>query len=335
MNTLTRLVLLTVCCLPLAAAEEPYHFIKEIHIGGAGGWDYITVDAERHRAYASHSTKVVVIDTETGAIVGEVPDLAGVHGMAIAADLGRGFTSNGRDNTSTIVDLKTLETIGKVATGGKPDAILYDPARREVYTFNATGLSATVFDATGGKVVATIDLGGKPEAAVVDTAAHRVFVNIEDKAAIAVIDTESKKVVGTFALPGCEEPTGLAYAQAEHRLFSACHSGVLKMVDSVSGKVVGTTPIGGGVDGAVYDTATKYVFTSNGEGTVTIAHLDSADKLTVVQTLKTAPLARTMALDPITHRIYLSGADSTPAAVPGARPTPVADTFKVLVYGPR
>ena len=141
MRNVAGLVLLTVFCLPLGAAEEPYHFIKEIHIGGAGGWDYITVDAAQHRAYASHSTKVVVLDTESGTIVGEVPDLDGVHGMAIASDLGRGFSSNGRANTSTIVDLKTLKAIGKVETGARPDAILYDPARKEIYTFNGTGMS--------------------------------------------------------------------------------------------------------------------------------------------------------------------------------------------------
>ena len=266
-------------------------------------------------------------------MVGEIPDLPGVHGFALAADLGRGFSSNGRENTSTIVDLKTLAVIAKVETGGNPDAILYERGRKEVYTFNGSGKSATVFEAASGKVVATIDLGGKPEAAVADQATRRVFVNIEDTATLVAIDTATHTVVSKWPLTGCEEPTGLAYAEVEHRLFSVCHNSVMTMIDSASGKVVSTLPIGARVDGAAYDPQTKYVFSSNGDGTVTIAHLESPDKLTVVQTLKTQPSARTMILNPITHEIYLPAADSAPSAAAGGRSAQVPDSFKVLVYG--
>ncbi len=313
------------------AADEPYHFIKDIAIGGPGGWDYISVDSTAHRLYVTHATKVVVVDAETDKIVGEIGDTAGVHGFALAPDLGRGFSSNGRANTATIVDLKTLKAIGTVATGGNPDAILYEPGRKEVYTFNGTGKSATVFEAQTGKVAATIDLGGKPEFAVADSAARRVFVNIEDTNELAALDTTAHTVVARWPLKGCDEPTGLAYDAAHHRLFSVCHNKVLTMSDGVSGKVVATAPIGARVDGAAFDPATGYLFSSNGEGTVTIARVEAPDKLALVQTLQTQPSARTIVLDPVTHNIYLPAATMTTG--PDGRTQPVPDSFKVLVYG--
>lgn len=314
-------------------AAEPYHLIKEIPVGGAGGWDLLGIDPQAHRLYVSHATKVVVIDTNAEKVVGEIPDTPGVHGFAVAADLGRGFTSNGRENTSTIVDLKTLKMLGKVNTGGNPDIILYEPGRKEIYTFNGTGKSATVFDARTGNVVATIDLKGKPELAAADPAAHRIFVNIEDANSLDAIDTTTHTVVATWPLAGCEAPTGLAYAPAQHRLFSACSdNNVMTMTDSASGKVIASIPTGGGADGAAFDSKTGYVFTSNGEGTVTIAHLDAPNKLTIVQTLKTQPSARTMILDPVTHNIYLPAATIVPGAN-GGRGRPAPETFRVLVYG--
>jgi len=318
MRVATVVLVCSLTALAIVRAEEPYHFIKEIPIGGPGGWDYITVDPQAHRLYVSHSTKVVVVDSETGKIVGEVPDTPGVHGFAIAPDLGRGFTSNGRENKSTIVDLKTLAVISKVDTGGNPDFILYEPDQKEVYTFNGSGKSATVFDATSGKVVATIDLGAKPEAAVEDRSEHRIFVNLEDTNSLAMIDTKAHARLATWPLAGCEEPTGLGYDAKNHRLFSVCHNKVMTVADSHTGKIVTTVPIGARVDGAAFDPATGYVFSSNGEGTVTIAHVDGPDKVTVVQTLRTQPSGRTMILDPTTHNIYI------PAAT---------DSFKVLVYG--
>jgi DNA-binding beta-propeller fold protein YncE len=257
-----------------------------------------------------------------------------VHGFAVAADLGRGFSSNGRANTSTIVDLKTLKPIGTVMTGGNPDAIVYLPSRKEVYTFNGTGRSATVFEAATGKVVATIALGAKPEAAVVDAAANRVFVNLEDTSSIAAIDMKTHAVVGTWKIEGCDEPTGLGYDAGKHRLLSACGNKVMAVTDSVTCKNVTSAPIGEGADGAAYDPATGYAFASNGEGTVTVAHLDTANRLTVVQTLATQRSARTMILDPATHDIYLPAATlQAPAAGGRGRPAPLPNSFKVLVYG--
>jgi DNA-binding beta-propeller fold protein YncE len=312
------------------SAADPYHLIKEIPVGGAGGWDYVSVDSSAHRLYISHSTRVMVVDLDTGKVVGEIAGTDGVHGFAIAPELGRGFSSNGRASTSTIVDLKTLKPIGTVKTGERPDAIMYEPDRQEVYAFNGTGKSATVFEARTGKIVATIPLGGKPEAAVADKATSRVFVNIEDTGAIAVIDTRTHTLAATWPLAGCEEPTGLGYDAARHRLFSACHSKIMVVTDSTSGKRVTSVPIGERTDGAAFDPATGYAFSSN-EGTLTIAHLDTADKLTVVQTLPTPAGSRTMILDPTTHKVYLPAATMGQGA--DGKPALLADTFRVLVYG--
>ncbi|MFN7977374.1 MAG: hypothetical protein U0P30_04505 [Vicinamibacterales bacterium] len=317
-------------------AATSYRAIKQIPIGGEGGWDYVTVDAAAHRLYVSHATKVVVVDIDSGTVVGEIPDTPGVHGFAVAADLGRGFTSNGRTNTSTIVDLKTLKALGSVSTGGNPDAIHYEPTRHEVYTMNGTGKSATVFAAATGQVVATIPLGGKPEAVVQDDAARRLYVNLEDAAAIAVIDITTHELVATWPLRGCEEPTGLGLDPKNHRLFSACANKVMAVTDSGSGTAVTSIPIGAGADGAAYDAATGLAFASNGaDGTVTIAHLDSPSTLTVVQTLKTAVSGRTMILNPVTHEIFVPAADTAPNPARQNRPAPVPNSFKVLMFGPQ
>jgi DNA-binding beta-propeller fold protein YncE len=325
------LAVMLVFLVAMPLAEERYRLIKEIPIGGPGGWDYLTLDRQGHRLFVSHSTRVVVVDLNTGKVVGEIADTEGVHGIALAPELGRGFTSNGRENTSTIVDLETLRPISKVKTGGNPDFIMYVPSRKEVYTFNGSGKSATVFDARTAKIVTTVDLGGKPEAAVEDRDAHRIFVNLEDTNELATLDTNTRALVKKWPLTGCDEPTGLGYDAAHHRLFSACHNKVMTVTDSQSGKAVTSVPIGGRVDGAAFDPETGYAFSSNGDGTVTIAHLDAPDTLTVVQTLKTQPSARTMVLDPTTHNIYLPAARMIAGADGKTQPAP--DSFKVLVYG--
>jgi DNA-binding beta-propeller fold protein YncE len=257
-----------------------------------------------------------------------------VHGFAIAADLGRGFSSNGRENKAGIVDLKTLKLIQKVDTGENPDAILYEPGRHEVYTMNGRGKSATVIDAQSGKVVATIPLEGKPESAQADSKAGRVYVNIEDMNAIQVIDTATHKVAATWSIAPGEAATGMAFDPATHRLFIGCDNKLMLMIDSATGKVIYSVPVGEGVDSTWFDPTTKLAFTSNGEsGTVTVVHEDSASVLKVVQTLKTRPGARTMALDPSTHTIYLSATDyePRPAGAKG-RPKAVVGTFRVLTY---
>jgi len=329
MRTLMVLVACAAAGVALQAADV-YHPVKEIPIGGEGGWDYLIVDSAAHRVYVSHATKIVVADTQTGKIVGEIPDLPGVHGMAIAPELGRGFTSNGRANTSTIVDLKTFQPLGRVATGANPDSIRYVPSRKEVWTFNHTGKSVTVFGAQDGKTLATIMLSGELEEAVEDPAANRMFVNIEDKGAIGVIDTVKHALVAEWPIADCEGPTGMAFDPKNHLILSACDE-KMAVVDSASGKVVTSFPIAADVDGNGFDPATGYAFASSRTGVLTIAHEDSPGKFTVVQTLKTAPSGRTMTLDPATHNVYVPVAMTT--AGPNGRAQITPNTMKVLVLG--
>lgn len=320
----------------LFAANPGYHLVKRIPVGGTGGWDYLSVDAGARRLYVSHGTRVVVIDIDRDAISGEIADTPGVHGIALAPELHRGFTTNGAENKVSIVDLTTLKTIGKAATGANPDGMLYDPGLHEVYTFNGRGASATVIDAHNGAVVATIPLNGKPEFAAVDPTAARVFNDLEDKSEIAVIDTGTHRVVQHWPIAPGEEPSGMAIDVEHHRLFIGCHNKLMVMMDSTSGKVVGSVPIGSGVDANAFDPGTQLAFASCGDGTVTVAHEDTPGTLTVVQTLQTEPRARTMALDPQTHRIFLATAkfEPTPAGESRRRPAMVPGSFEVLVYAP-
>lgn len=318
----------------LLGQDGPYRAGKEIPVGGEGGWDYLTVDSAAHRLYVSHATHAVVIDTQTNAVVGDIPDTPGIHGVAIAADLGKGFTTNGRENKASIFDLKTLKLIQKVDTGENPDAVLYEPAKKEIYTMNGRGKSATEIDAQTGKVVATVPLEGKPESAQADSKAGKVYVNMEDLNSIKVIDTATHTVSATWPAAPCEAATGMAFDAATHRLFLGCDNKLMVMVDSTSGKIVYSVPVGAGVDSTWFDPATRLAFTSNGEaGTVTIAHEDSPSLLKVVQTLKTRPGARTMALDPATHTIYLAATDYEPQpAGSKGRAKAVTGTFRVLTY---
>ena len=330
--------ILGVANTPTRGADGPYRFRKEIPVGGEGGWDYLSVDEADRRLYVSHGTKVVVIDLEKEAVVGEIADTPGVHGFAPASGLGRGVASNGRENKASIVDLKTLQTLSKVDTGENPDGMLFEPGQQEAYLFNGRGQSATVIQMKSGKVVATIPLPGKPEFAAADPKAGRVYNNIEDKNEVVAIDTKTHQVVNTWPIAPGEEASGMAIDLAHHRLFIGCHNKLMEMIDSANGKVVATVPIGEGVDANAFDSGTQLAFSSCGDGTVTIAHEDTPEKLTVVQTLKTERGARTMTLDPRTHRIYLASArfEPTPEPAPGERrqrPKMIPGSFKVLVYG--
>ncbi len=320
------------------AAGPGYKFIKEIPTHDDLRWDYLSVDSAGRRLYVSHQSKVIVIDIDNDSIVGEIADTGGVHGIAIAPELGKCFVSDGGENKVSMVDLKTLKTLSKIDTGRNPDAIIYEPGQQEVYAFNGRGESATVIDAKEGKVVATIELPGKPEFAAADPDAGRVYCNLEDKSQIAVIDTKTHKVLSTWPIAPGEEASGMAIDTAHTRLFIGCHNKVMEMIDATEGKIVGSVEIGSGVDANAFDPGTQLAFSSNGDGTTTIAHEDAPDKLTVVQTLKTERGARTMAVDPKTHRIYLATAKFEPAPEPAAgerrqRPKMVPGSFKILVYG--
>ncbi len=332
------LSILGVASTPACGADGLYHFLKEIPVGGEGGWDYSSVDEAGRRLYVSHGTRIIVIDLDKETVAGEIADTPGVHGLAPASELGRGVTSNGRENKASIVDLKTLQTLSKVDTGENPDGMLFEAGQQEAYLFNGRGQSATVINMKSGKVVATIPLPGKPEFAAADPKAGRVYNNIEDKNELVAIDTRTHQVVNTWPIAPGEEASGMAIDLAHHRLFIGCHNKLMEMIDSTNGKVVATVPIGEGVDANAFDPGTQYAFSSCGDGTVTIAHEDTPEKLTVVQTLKTERGARTMTLDPRTHKIYLASArfEPTPAPAPGERrqrPKMVPGSFKVLVYG--
>jgi YVTN family beta-propeller protein len=339
MRSISRYIVGCYLCLICATAfcNEPYHFVTEIPIGGEGGWDILTIDSNAQRLYLSHATKVVVVDLSKNAVVGEIADTPGVHGFLAVPEVQRGFSSNGKENKASVVDLKTLRTISKIETGESPDALVYDSKRGEVYIFNHRGNSVTIIDAKTSNVVATVSLGGGPEFAAIDSAADRVYVNIEDKSEVVAIDTTKHEVVAHWPLAPGEEPSGIAFDAAHHRLFSTCHNKMMTMLDTQSGKVVGTTAIGTGVDGAAFDDATQLVFASCGEGVTNIVKEETPEKLRAVQTLKTERGARTMALDPKTHRIYLPSAKFEPAPSPSpgaspARPRIVPNTLKLLVY---
>jgi hypothetical protein len=323
-----------------AAGKVPeYHSLGEIAVGGETGWDYLSIDSDARRLYVTHGTHIVVIDLDSQSVVGDIPDTPGVHGFAIAHDLGRGFSSNGGESKVGVVDLKTLKIQNKVATQEGPDAVAFEPVQREVYSFNGKAHSATVISATSGDVVATIPLPGKPEFSAVDPAAGRVFVNIEDKNEIVVIDSAQHQVVATWPIAPGESATGMAIDTVHHRLFIGCDNNLMLMVDSTTGKVVSSVPVGGEVDANAFDPGLQLAFSSNGEGTLTLAHEDSPQKLTVVQTLQTQKSARTMALDSRTHRVYLAAATFGPAPTPAPgvsrhRAPIVPGTFKILVYGP-
>lgn len=344
LSGLSSLLLVAACSSskePAARASTPtYHAVGEIAVGGdAGFWDYLSEDLVARRLYVTNGTRVVVIDMEADSVVGEIRDLPGVHGFAVAHDLGRGYASDGRENEVAVVDLGTLQVQARVDTGENPDGILYVPDHQEVYAFNGRGHSATVIDATTGEVVATVPLPGKPEFAVYDPGAGRIYNNIEDRNEIVVIDPTAHEVVATWPIAPGEGASGLAIDLEHHRLFAVCDNGMMVMVDSRTGEVVDTVPIGEGPDAARFDPATQLAFSSNGaDGTVTIAHEDSPSRLTVVQILPTARSARTMTLDPTTHRIYLSAADfgeTPPADSLGRprRPPMIPGSFRVLVYG--
>jgi DNA-binding beta-propeller fold protein YncE len=321
-----------------AAHTQDYKVVQRATLGGEGGWDLLTVDPATHRLYVARGTRVMVIDGDTLKLLGEIPDTAGVHGVAIASDLGRGFTSNGRTGSSTIFDLETLKPVGEVKTGQNPDAILYEPKSHRVLAFNARSKDVTVIDAKAGAVAGTIALEGQPELAVED-GRGTVFVNLEDKSEVVALDPVALKVKGRWSLSPCEEPTGLAIDRTHRRLFASCANKMMAVMDAESGKVITTLPIGQGPDGAAFDADRQLAFSSNGrDGTVTVIHESAPDKFEVVQTVQTSKSARTIDLDPRSHKLYLVAAQLGPPPSPTAeqprpRPAMVPGTFEVLVVG--
>jgi len=316
--------------LLLAATPTGYHILNELKIGGEGGWDYLTVDSAAHRLYVSHATHVVVIDLDKNAVVGDIPDTPGVHGIALAKDLDKGFISNGRGNNVTVFDLKTLKAVATVATEMNPDDITYDATSKRVFAFNGRSRSASVIDAKSNMLVATIPLPGKPEFAVVD-GKGKIYDNIEDTGEIVEIDTAKAMVTKKYALTGCEGPSGLAIDTKARRLFSVCGNRVMAVSDPDKGTVIATPAIGAGSDGVVFDAGTGYAISANGDGTMTIVQ-QTGGKYDVVENIATERGARTIALDEKTHRVYTPTATAGQAAAGGRAPY-LPDSFKVLVVG--
>jgi YVTN family beta-propeller protein len=290
----------------VAGADSGYSIVTRWPVGGTEKWDYLIVDSAQHRLFVSRATHVQVFDLESGKSAGDIAGTPGVHGIALAYDLNRGFTSNGKGDSVTVFNLKTLAPITEVKITGKdPDAIIYDPPSKQIYTFNGHSNNATVIDASSAREVASIALPGGPEFAVSD-GAGRIFVNIEDKGLIAVIDVAKGTVQSTWSLAPCVEPTGIALDAARHRLFSACHNERLIVTDSVTGTRVAELPIGKHVDAAAFDPSASLVFASNGgSADVTVVSGDTGDRYVVKGSLATANGAKTMALDAATHRIYV------------------------------
>jgi hypothetical protein len=304
-----------------APQASGYKLTKKVVLGGDTGWDYLLADAATHRIFISHGNHTVVTDTD-GKVLGDIPNTAGVHGIALAPEFKRGFTSNGQSSSVTVFDLKTLATITEIKIQGQnPDAIIYDPASKRVFTFNGRSNDATAIDAKTGDIAGTVPLGGKPETAQVDGAA-RLYVNIEDKSQLVEVDTKKLAVLNTWPLAPCEEPSGQAIDVAHKRTFIGCGNKMMAMVDITNGRVVATVPIGNGVDANGFDPGTGFAFASTGDGFLTVAHEDSPDKLTLIENVPTQARARTMTLDTSTHTVYSITAEfgPPPAAPPAGTP---------------
>jgi DNA-binding beta-propeller fold protein YncE len=340
---------------PQSAGGSGYKLANKFTLGGPGGWDYLEIDPATHRVFISRGTHVMVVDPESGKVLGDIPNTMGVHGIALAPEFNHGFTSNGMSGTATMFDMTTLQALGEPKTEKGPDAIIYDPGSKRVFTMNGAGNSATAIDAKTGEVAGSVALGGAPEFAAADGKGH-VFANLEDKSALVEIDSKALTLMNTWPLAPCDSPSGLAIDTKNNRLVVGCHNKMMAFVDGSTGKVVGTVAIGTGVDANKFDPGTGFAFASCGDGTITVAHEDSPDKFTVVDTIQTQNGARTMAVDYANHNVVTVTAQfeappavppAPPAAAPPAggapgappaarggyrRPAMVPDTFTLLVF---
>ncbi|HYL83797.1 MAG TPA: YncE family protein [Candidatus Angelobacter sp.] len=322
---------------PQASGGSGYHLVKKVKLGGPGGWDYLEVDPATHRLFISRGSHVIVVDPEQGKIIGDIPDTKGVHGIALADEFNRGYTTDGATSDSTNFDLTSLKILGNTKTDKDSDAVIYDPFSKRVFSFNGDANTASAIDAASGKLVGTFPLGGGPEFGATD-GKGKIFVNLEDKSSLVKFDATTLKIENTWPLAPCASPSGLAIDAAHEILVVGCHNKLMAFVDGNTGKVLGTVPIGQGVDANRFDPGTGFAFASCGDGTLTIAHEDSPTTFSLVEMIQTQRGARTMALDYATHAVYLVTAEfgPVPAATtenPRPRPTMVPDTFTLLIYG--
>ena len=334
MTTMKKTALLisamTILAVIAYAAAPTYKLTNKIKIGGASRWDYVYVDSGNHRLYVSHMGQTEVIDTTTDKIVGTIPGTTGVHGIAIANDLGKGFTSDGGDNDVTVFDLKTLKVLGKVKTGQNPDAIIYEPVSKRVYTFNGRGADSTAIDAKTNEVIAaSIPVGGKPEFAQIDGKGH-IYVNNEDKNEIFDVDAKNALIAKRYSIAPCDSPSGLAISP-KGLLFSVCENKLMIVSDPAAGKVLATVPIGQGADGVAFDDG--YAFSANGaDGNITMVGETAPGKWEVVATITTQRSARTIGADAKAHKLYLPAAEyGTGDKDKKGRPPVLPDSFMIMV----
>jgi DNA-binding beta-propeller fold protein YncE len=337
-----KLLIALVALFPGSPASVPqadaYHVVRRYVLGGAGGWDYLTLDSASRRLFIARDSRVTVINADKGTLVVEVPDIPGVHGVALAPDLGRAFASAGRDQSVRMFEMRSLKPLARVRTTGRdPDAVVYEPATRRVFAFNAGSASATAIDATSPGVVGTVALGGRPEFAVAP-GDGRVFVNIQDRSELVTLDARALAVTARWPLAPCVDPTGLALDARNGRLFVGCGNHLMAVVDAAGGRIVATLPIGGGVDGVAFDPATGLAFSANGEGTLSVVREVTREHFVVAEDVPTQWGARTLALDPRTHQVFLATAEfGAPASAPQqsrTRRSIVPGTFAILVMGP-
>src|SRR3984957_17218297 len=317
----------------LALASEGFKVLSSIKIGGTGGWDYVAVDANANRVYASHGTLVEVVDTKAGKVVGQITQLHGVHGVAVAPEFGKGFITNGQSNSVTIFDLKTLAKVGEPQTGQNPDSVCFEPTTKHIFTFNGKSSDSTDIDPKTNEVIKSFPLGGKPEECAAD-GAGKIYVNLEDSSEIVEIDAAKTTITRHASLSPCDSPSGLAIDQKNKRLFSVCDNKMMVITDIPSLKVIGTAPIGAGPDGAGYDAGLGLAFSSNGQdGTLSIVK-EVGGKYQTVDTVPTERGARIMTVDSKNHRVYLLAAEFGPQpAGQKGRPPILPDSFHVLVVG--
>jgi len=315
-----------------AQGTTGFHVLRDIPITSTGGWDYITVDGANKRIYASHGNQVNVLSTTTGDSIGYIPKTTGVHGIALAKPFGKGYVSNGRANTVTVFDLKTLSVLAEVPVGTGPDAIFYDDFSKKIITCNARSKDATIFDPATDKVVGTVPLGDKPETAVSD-GKGKIFVNGEGTSTVIVFDATTLKEITRYKIDGGESPSGLDIDRKTNRLFIGCgDTKTMVVMDASNGKTVGKFPIGG-TDGVVFDPGLKIAYASNGEGTISAVRELSADKFEFIENIVTEPSARTIGIDLVTHKLYLPAAKTEPPAAGGGRPRQIPGTFHIIEVG--
>lgn len=334
----TRVIFATIVLLSISiisTAQQPgkIHLLNTFHINSSGGWDYIAVQPNSNKLFVSHGGQVNILDKTTGDSLGVIANTTGVHGIAFIPSLNKGYTSNGKLNNVTIFDLTTNAVLSQIATGENPDAIFYDNFSKKIITCNGLSKDLTIIDPVTEKVVATISVGGKPETAVSNNAG-KIFVNVEDKNEIVVIDITKNTVEKHWSLLPGESPTGLAYDETNKRLFAGCGDNkLLIIVNADNGTIVGKLPIGAGCDGVAYDAVQKLIYTSNGEGTMSVIKETTKDKFVVAATIATKKTARTLAIDESTHKIYLPAADLGPTPADGSWAKMIPGTFQILVFG--